>query len=452
MQMKQKLVVVGNGMAGIKAVEALIAHQGDRYYDITVIGEESHPNYNRIMLSPLLADETAFNDIVLNPLSWYRDQDIHLHLSDPVISIDRKQKNVICYSGIHFEYDQLILATGSKPASLPLHTEGIVGVMGFRTLDDVHQMQHSARDFRHAVIVGGGLLGLEAAAGLAKKGMHTTLLHRSGWILNRQLDEVSAGYLQQELEGRGIHFRLRTQIRDVMPLDGRVHQLELDDGSLIHCDLLITAAGITPEINLAKTSGLAYDRGILVNDQMQTTDSDIYALGECCQHRGECYGLVAPVWEQAEILGQNLALRFAQPMQAPIGYQGTRSATRLKISGIDLFSAGEVMIKADNSAKGGSNVKNKNNAAEVLCWNDPAKQNYRRLIIRDNRITGVLLYGDIREGNTLFELMQQNRDITPFRQSLLFGGLEAALKQQPKAAESEVSGDDNASLQETAVA
>ncbi len=446
MQMKQKLVVVGNGMAGIKAIEALIAHQGDRYYDITVIGEEAHPNYNRIMLSPLLADETAFNDIVLNPLSWYRDQGIHLHLSDPVITIDRKQKNVICFSGIHFEYDQLILATGSKPASLPLQTDGIDGVMGFRTLDDVHQMQHSARDFRHAVIVGGGLLGLEAAAGLAKKGMHTTLLHRSGWILNRQLDEVSAGYLQQELEGRGIHFRLKTQIRDVISLDGRVHQLELDDDSLIHCDLLITAAGITPEINLAKTSGLAYDRGILVNDQMQTTDSDIYALGECCQHRGECYGLVAPVWEQAEILGQNLALRFTQPMQSLIGYEGTRSATRLKISGIDLFSAGEVAIKDENE----------NNSAEVLCWNDPAKQNYRRLIIRDNRITGVLLYGDIREGNTLFELMQQNRDISNFRQNLLFGGLEAALKQQPITAESDVSGmsgvsnSDNAPIQETA--
>ena len=418
-QMKQKLVVVGNGMAGIKAIESLMAHQGGAFFDITVIGEEAHPNYNRIMLSPLLADETRFSDIVLNPLDWYQEHNIGLHLSDPAISIDRGQKKVICYSGQHFEYDQLILATGSKPASLRLPNESLEGIMGFRTLDDVHQMQHTARTYRHAVIVGGGLLGLEAAAGLAKKGMQTTLLHRSGWILNRQLDKVSAGYLQDELERRGIHFRLSSQIKDVYGAEGRVHQLLLDDGSLLPCDLLITAAGITPEITLAKTAGLAYERGILVNDQLQTTDRHIFALGECCQHRGECYGLVAPVWEQAEILGRNLANQQRQPETAKSAYPGTRSATRLKISGIDLFSAGEVTPQE---------------GAEVLCWNDPAQQHYRRLIIRSNRITGILLYGDIREGNTLFGLMQDNTDISDIRQQLLFGTLDHHLEQLTAAA------------------
>ncbi|OOV87612.1 NAD(P)/FAD-dependent oxidoreductase [Oceanospirillum linum] len=407
--MKQKLVVVGNGMAGIKALESLMAHQGDAFFDITVIGEEAHPNYNRIMLSPLLADETHFKDIVLNPLKWYREHNIDLHLSDPAIAIDREQKRVICYSGQHVEYDQLILATGSKPASLRLPNESLDGIMGFRTLDDVHRMQDTAKTYHHAVIVGGGLLGLEAAAGLAKKGMQTTLLHRSGWILNRQLDKVSAGYLQRELEKREIHFRLNCQIKDVYGSEGRVHQLLLDDGSLLPCDLLITAAGITPEITLAKTAGLDYERGILVNDQLQTTDRHIFALGECCQHRGECYGLVAPVWEQAEILGQNLANQHHRPDTPKSIYSGTRSATRLKISGIDLFSAGDV-----TPPKG----------AEVLCWNDPAQQHYRRLIMRDNRITGILLYGDIREGNTLFDLMQNHTDTSDIRQQLLFGTLD----------------------------
>lgn len=413
--MRQKLIVVGNGMAGIKAIESLLAHQGASYYDITVIGEEAHPNYNRIMLSPLLADETRFSDIVLNPLNWYRDKGIQLHLKDAAIAIDRQRKRVLCYSGQAFDYDLLVLATGSRPTSLRLTNETLDGVMGFRTLDDVHKMQQAACDYKHAVIVGGGLLGLEAAAGLAKKGMHTTLLHRSGWILNRQLDSQAAQYLQSELEDRGIHFRLKTQIREIRALEGRVHQLQLDDGSQILCDLLIMAAGITPEITLAKTADIACERGILVNDQLQTSDEAIYALGECCQHRGECYGLVAPVWEQAEILGRNLAERGQNPLSRGLTYTGTQSATRLKISGIDLFSAGEVDAKA---------------GCDVLSWNDPARQNYRRIILRDNRITGVLLYGDIREGNTLFELMQAGRDVGAFRQALLMGGLSAALSQQ----------------------
>lgn len=442
--MKKQLVVIGNGMAAMRALETLFRHQQQESYQITVFGEEPHENYNRIMLSPVLAGEAQFEEIILNSREWYKQHNIRLFTQDPVVCINREHRTVSSLSGRLQHYDLLIIATGSRPAHLGLPGEEMQGVTGFRTLADVKKMQDYASKGGHAVVVGGGLLGLEAAAGLAGQGMHTTVLHRSGWLLNRQLDQSSAGLLQHKLAQRGIHFQLQRQIekiqgryphlsqtakanaQEALAIDSRLHVsgLRLDDGQHLPCDLLVIAAGITPEIRIAKASGLNCERGIIVNDQLQSSDPSIYAIGECSQHRGLCYGLVAPIWEQAEVLGKHLAQLEQLPpststsssySSTPPSYKGTQTATRLKISGIDLFSAGEI-----NPAP--------NSGAETLLLQDLKRQVYRKLILRNNRLIGVVFYGDVSDGNWYFKLLQAGRDLSPIRTSLIFG--EALNKQK----------------------
>lgn len=421
--MKKQLVVIGNGMAAMRALETLFRHQQQECYQITVFGEEPHENYNRIMLSPVLAGESQFEEIILNSREWYKQHNIRLFTQDPVVCINRDNRTVSSMSGRLQHYDVLIIATGSRPAHLGLPGEEMLGVTGFRTLADVDKMQDYAKKGGHAVVVGGGLLGLEAAAGLAGQGMRTTVLHRSGWLLNRQLDQASASLLQQKLAQRGIHFLLKHQIAKIQgryphnaAMDSRLHVsgLKLDDGLHLPCDLLVIAAGITPEIRIAKASGLNCERGIIVNDQLQSSDPSIYAIGECSQHRGQCYGLVAPIWEQAEVLGKHLA-QLDQSASIPPSYEGTQTATRLKISGIDLFSAGEINPAPDSGA-------------ETLLLQDPKRQVYRKLILRNNRLTGVVFYGDVSDGNWYFKLLQAGRDLSPIRTSLMFG--EALNKQK----------------------
>jgi nitrite reductase (NADH) large subunit len=460
--MTKQLVVIGNGMAAMRALEAFflqkealekalteaekLSQHKQEAYQITVFGEEPHENYNRIMLSPVLAEENQFNNIILNSIEWYQQHQIRLFTADPVISINRELKTVSSLLGRHQTYDQLIIATGSRPSHLGFEGEDMEGITGFRTLADVELMKSYARSGQYAVVVGGGLLGLEAAAGLAGHGMHTTVLHRSDFLLNRQLDQTAANLLQQQLEQRQINFLLNNQISSaqgryqphgsmVSPTPNRVDRkirdkqhisgLTLSDGQQIPCDLLIIAAGITPEIRIAKASGLKCERGIVVNDQLQTSDPSIYAIGECSQHRGHCYGLVAPIWEQAEVLGKHLAGLNNQ------AYTGTQSATRLKVSGIDLFSAGEINPNADSGA-------------EILLLQDPNRQIYRKLILRNNRLTGIVFYGDVSDGNWYFKLLQSGNDLGPIRPSLMFG--EAINKQQVEQHQLLSSKDNNISL------
>lgn len=449
--MTKQLVVIGNGMAAMRALEAFflqkkalvegttetetLSQHGQTAYQITVFGEEPHENYNRIMLSPVLANENQFTNIILNSHEWYQQHQIRLFTADPVISINREYKTVSSLSGRHQPYDQLIIATGSRSSRLGFEGENMKGITGFRTHADVELMKGYARPGQYAVVVGGGLLGLEAAAGLAGHGMHTTVLHRSSWLLNRQLDQTAAELLQQQLEQRQIKFLLNSQISDAQGRyqndddnkHGKQHisGLTLNNGQQIPCDLLIIAAGITPEIRIAKASGLKCERGIVVNDQLQTSDPAIYAIGECSQHRGNCYGLVAPIWEQAEVLGKHLAGLNNQ------AYTGTQSATRLKVSGIDLFSAGEINPDSDSGA-------------ETLLLQDSKRQVYRKLILRNNRLTGIVFYGDVGDGNWYFKLLQAGNDLSPLRPSLMFG--EAINKQQVEQHQLLSSKDNNISL------
>lgn len=406
--MKKQLVVIGNGMAAMRALETLFSQCPEHDYQITVFGKEPHENYNRIMLSPVLAGETAFDEIILNSRHWYQTHKITLHGADPVISIHRQDQYVTSLSGLKQSYDVLIIATGSVPSSLGLAHENIQGVTGFRTLADVEKMQQSARHHQQAVVVGGGFLGLEAAAGLVQQGMAVTLLHRSPWLLNRQLDPSAAALLQQQLEARGIQFRLQQQIQQINPdqetqnSKPRIKGVTLDNGDDLPCDLLVIAAGITPEISLARDSGLNCERGIVVNETLQTSDPAIFALGECCQYQSQCYGLVAPAWEQAEILGRYLA------GQHTARYEGSRTATRLKISGIDLFSAGEINPAPDEGS-------------DILLMQAPEQGIYRKLVLTGNRLTGVLFYGDVSDSNWYFQLLKEQQDLSTVRHTLMFG-------------------------------
>lgn len=416
---RQKLLVIGNGMAGIRVLETLLESTQAAQYQITVIGEEPHTNYNRIMLSPVLAQESAFDEIVLNSPEWYQHHQIRLHTGDPVVQIDRQRKVAISFSGLTLPYDLLVLATGSRSAALGVSGEHLKGVTGFRTKSDVDQMlryvekrtTHTAAPVANAVVVGGGLLGLEAAAGLAKHGLKTTLLHRSPWLLNRQLDPKAAALLQQALEQRGIRFLLSHQVRCIEG-QNHVRQVQLSSGESLSCDLLVAAAGITPEIRLAQQAGLHCERGIVVNDQLQSSDPYIFAVGECSQFQGHCYGLVAPAWAQAEVLGQYLAGK------TQVRFQHIETATRLKVSGINLFSAGEINPPAD---------------AEVACLitEDIRLNHYRKLVLRNNRLVGILLYGDVSDGNWFFRLLQAGKDLSPIRNTLIFGeAINQALSQQ----------------------
>ena len=423
---RRKLVVIGNGMAGMKVVEELLAIAPDAYR-VTVFGAEPRPNYNRILLSPVLAGEKRAADIILNPLEWYREKGVTLHSGDPVIAIDRVRRVVRAASGVEEPYDRLLLATGSKPVMLPLPGSDLAGVLTFRDLDDVDAMLAAARAHKKAVVIGGGLLGLEAANGLARQGMDVTVVHLFDTLMERQLDRVASGLLQESLEKRGLRFRMAAKTTAIAgyrpqatghsqnagpsgpPASGlqppahseaRVRAVRLDDGSEVEADLVVMAVGIRPNIELATAAGLRCDRGVLVDDTLQTFDPCIYAVGECVQHRNSTYGLVAPLFEQARVCATHLA-------EFGIGrYSGSMVSTQLKVTGIDLFSAGDFI--------GGP-------MSEALVLRDAKRGVYKRLVIEDNKVRGAVLYGDVTDGPWYFELMMQHREIGPMRDKLLFG-------------------------------
>ncbi len=395
---KFRLVVIGNGMAGIRALEELLK-MSPHEYDITVFGAEPQPNYNRILLSPVLSGEMAFQDTVLNDWDWYRDNGITLHAGHRVTHIDRKRCTVTADDGTRVPYDRLLLATGSNPVMLPIPGIGLPGVMAYRSIHDVERMLAASQSGKHAVVIGGGLLGLEAANGLMLQGMQVSVIHRGAWLMERQLDQASGKLLQRELEKRGLKFYLA---RDTEALLGQdtVTGLRFRDGEEIAADLVVLAVGIKPEITLAKAAGIHCERGIVVNDTMQTFDPKIYAVGECVQHRGQTYGLVAPLFEQAKVAANHLA------EYGRMRYEGSLVSTKLKVTGIDLFSAGNFMAEDGD---------------EELLLQDAARGVYKKLVIRNNALHGAVMYGDTVDGAWYFQLLRDGTDISQMREHILFG-------------------------------
>ena len=397
---KLKLVMVGNGMAGVRTLEELLKLAPD-LYDITVFGAEPHPNYNRILLSPVLAGEQTFEEIVLNDLAWYQDNGIDLRLGRKVVDVDRRKRVVIADDGSSAEYDRLLIATGSNPFILPVPGNKLDGVIGYRDIADTEMMMATAKTHSHAVVIGGGLLGLEAANGLKMRGMDVTVVHLADWLLERQLDKTAGKLLQSALEARGIKFRLNTVTDELMDNgEGRVCAVQFKDGDVIPADLVVMAAGIRPNTELAEKAGIPCNRGILVNDTMQTYDPRVYSIGECANHRGIAYGLVAPLFEQAKVCANHLAqLGFAR-------YQGSVTSTKLKVTGIDLFSAGDFM---------GSE------GTETITLSDPIGGVYKKLVIKDDVLVGACLYGDTADGGWYFRQVKENANISQIREGVDIG-------------------------------
>ena len=401
---KTKLVMVGNGMAGVRALEELIKLAPD-LYDITVFGAEPHANYNRILLSPVLAGEMTLKDIMLNDVDWYAANNITLHLNKKITKIDRVGRKVVAADGMEVPYDRLLLATGSNPFMLPVPGVKLDGVITYRDIQDTNAMIAAAANYKNAVVIGGGLLGLEAANGLKLRGMNVTVVHLMDWLMERQLDRTAAGMLQKTLEAKGLEFKLKTQTSEIVGNEeggkaGRVTAIRFKDGGEIPADLVVMAVGIRPNTELAEAAGLYCNRGIVVSDTMQTYDPRIYAVGECVAHRGTAYGLVAPLFDMAKVCANHLA-NFG------IGrYQGSTLSTKLKVTGVDLFSAGDF--------SGGGDT-------EEILFNDAIGGVYKKLVLRNDKLIGCVLYGDTVDGAWYFQLLRDKQDVHEQRDHLMFG-------------------------------
>lgn len=406
---KPKLVVIGNGMAGMRTVEELLA-LAPEMYDITVFGAEPHGNYNRILLSPVLAGEKKLDDIMLHTREWYAEKGITLHAGDPVVSVHRAKRVVRSLGGLEIPYDRVLLATGSRPFLLPVPGRDLPGVISFRDIQDVDAMLEAARQHRKAVVIGGGLLGLEAANGLMRQGMDVTVVHLLDSLMERQLDKPAAALLKASLEQRGLTFLMEAQTAEIVSgvtpgtvsneEEPRVVGVRFKDGRQIPADLVVMAVGIQPNIELAQKLGLRCDKGVLVNDTLQTFDPRIYAVGECVQHRSATYGLVAPLWDQARVCATHLA------QLGHSRYSGSITATKLKVTGIDLFSAGDFI--------GGE-------GSEDLVYKDSRRGVYKRLVVKNGKLIGAVLYGDVKDGSWYFELIKKGVDVTAVRDRLVFG-------------------------------
>ena len=402
---KSKLVMIGNGMAGVRTIEELLKVAPD-LYDITVFGAEPHPNYNRILLSPVLAGEQTLDEIVLNPFDWYTDNNIALHAGTKVTEVDRVNRVVRAVDAkggvIEAEYDRLLMCTGSNPFILPIPGKDLDGVIAYRDIADTNAMIDAATKYKHAVVIGGGLLGLEAANGLMLRGMTVTVVHVMPTLMERQLDSVAGKLLQKSLEARGLQFLMGAQTQELVGgPDGRVKSIQFKDGTEVPADLVVMAVGIRPNTALAESMRIHCNKGIVVTDTMQTiTDARIYSVGECAAHRGIAYGLVAPLFEQAKVAANHLA-------EFGIGrYQGSLTSTKLKVTGIDLFSAGEFQ---------GSE------GTEEIVMSDPFGGVYKKLVIKDDKLVGACMYGDTVDGSWYFKLLRDGRSIADIRDKLMFG-------------------------------
>ncbi len=416
---REHLVVIGNGMAGCRAVEELIARDPTRYR-VTIFGAEPHVNYNRIMLSPVLAGEKTFEQIVINDHSWYATNTIELVTSDPVQAIDRAAKTVTARSGLAVSYDRLLIATGSDPFIIPVPGKDLPGVISFRDMADVDHMLAAAGKGGAAVVIGGGLLGLEAAHGLTLRGMKVTVIHLMPTLMERQLDEAAGWLLKSALEARGQTILTEANTAEIVG-DTHVEGVRLKDGTLIPASLVVMAVGIRPSVALARDAGLEIGRGIKVDDHMVTSDPSILAVGECVEHDGNVYGLVAPLWDMCRALADGLT-------DSHTGYRGSVTSTKLKVAGLDVFSAGDF--------SGGA-------GAEDIVLRDASRGVYKRVVVKDDRIVGTVLYGDTSDGGWYFDLLKRREDISGLRDMLIFGQAYAAggAQADPKAAVAALSDD-----------
>lgn len=394
---RERLVIVGGGMAAGRLLDELAQHAPDRFA-VTVLSAEATGIYNRILLSPVVAGERTAADIVTHPPAWFAARGIAFRPNAPVTAIDRTGRRVITAAGV-IGYDRLVLATGSRPVLPTLPGASLPGVLAFRDLADAAGMIERAATAKRAVVIGGGLLGLEAAAGLARRGVAVTVLHLMPHLMERQLDADAAALLGAELAARGIDVRLETQTRAILGTN-RVEAVCLADGTVLPADLVVMAVGVRPDVDLARSAGLTVGRGIVVDDGLATSDPAISALGECIEHRGQTFGLVAPIWEQATILARQLA------GDSKALYAGSVCATSLKVSGVALYSAGEHT---------GDPV------CETITLRDRALGSYRKLVVRGNRLTGTVLYGDVTDGAWYLDLITTGRPIDSIREALVFG-------------------------------
>ncbi|MCQ6282592.1 nitrite reductase large subunit NirB [Bacillus sp. EB600] len=386
---KKKLVLVGNGMAGVRAVEEILNISKDAF-EITIFGAEPHPNYNRILLSKVLQGDTAVKDITLNDWDWYKENNIQLYTGETVVKIDHTKKLVVSDKGRVEPYDELILATGSNPFILPIPGADKKGVTTFRDIKDTDEMLEASKNYKKAAVIGGGLLGLEAARGLLNLGMDVTVIHLMPYLMERQLDPTASNLLKKELEKQGMKFLLEKATSEILGMD-RVEGLKFSDGTELEADLVVMSVGIKPNVQLAKESGLPVNRGIIVNDFLQTDIPHVYAVGECAEHNGIAYGLVAPLYEQGKVLAKSIFGEETTP------YKGSVLSTQLKVSGVEVFSAGDFTEDVEKKS------------FKVFDEQDGI---YKKIVLRGNKIIGAVLFGDSRDGNRLFSMIQKQADIS----------------------------------------
>lgn len=406
---RQRLVLIGNGMAGMRAIDEILARAPDRFA-ITIFGAEPQGDYDRIQLSPLLAGEKSFAGIMLHEADFYARNGLALYAGERIIRIDRDAKEVVSDNGRRTPYDTLIVATGALPVMLPVPGAALPGVVTFRTIADVEAMQRAATKGGAAVVIGGGLLGLEAAYGLRRLGMTVTVLHLMPHLMERQLDPVAGAMLKQDLARRGIEV-LTNAASEAFLGANHVSAVQLSDGREIAADLVVMAVGIRPNIELARSSGLAVNRGIEIDDRLATSDPSIFAIGECVEHRGQIFGLVAPLYDMAQVLAERLC------GAADALYRPSATATRLKVTGIDMFSAGDIYGDEDT---------------EIVMFRDAARGIYKRLVMRNTKLVGTLLYGTAADGPAYLDLMHESCEIAEARETLMFAPADLLKRSLPK--------------------
>ncbi|MCH4456944.1 nitrite reductase large subunit NirB [Staphylococcus haemolyticus] len=402
---KQKLVMIGNGMAGLRTIEEIL-ERSDSQFDITIIGKEPYPNYNRIMLSNILQKKMTVEETIMNPYEWYEENNIQLIVNDPVETVDRSAQTVTTSKGVEVNYDICIFATGSSAFVLPIPESDLPSVIGWRTIEDTERMIEIAKTKKKAVVIGGGLLGLECARGLMDQGMEVTVLHLAEWLMEMQLDRKAGGMLKADLERQGMNIELQANSKEIIGKDD-VEAIKLADGRIIETDLVVMAVGIRPFTQVARDAGLEVNRGIVVNDYLQTSDPNIYAVGECSEHDGKVYGLVAPLYEQGKVLADYLTGKETE------GYKGSTTFTSLKVSGCDLYSAGQI-------------VENENvHGIEIF---NSVDNIYKKVYLSDGQVVGAVLYGDTDDGSRFYNMMKKHESLEDYTLvSLLYKGGEEAV-------------------------